>query len=126
MERVLLIMWFVSLVFVCIIGYREIINAVPYGLEMASKIVSENNGMVGTLYQKILTEAIHCYQIVGALLVMLGGFGIIKSVSTLARSSGATSPSRRTNLSMFSLITRLTYRPFQCPDRLFRYPCPPP
>ena len=29
MERVLLIMWFVSLVFVCIIGYREIINAVP-------------------------------------------------------------------------------------------------
>lgn len=45
MERVLLIMWFVSLVFVCIIGYREIINAVPYGLEMASKIVSENNGM---------------------------------------------------------------------------------
>lgn len=34
-------MWFVSLVFVCIIGYREIINAVPYGLEMASKIVSE-------------------------------------------------------------------------------------
>ena len=30
MERVLLIMWFVSLVFVCIIGYREIINAVPY------------------------------------------------------------------------------------------------
>ena len=80
MERVLLIMWFVSLVFVCIIGYREIINAVPYGLEMASKIVSENNGMDGTLYQKILTEAIHCYQIVGALLVMLGGFGIIKSV----------------------------------------------
>lgn len=53
-------MWFVSLVFVCIIGYREIINAVPYGLEMASKIVSENNGMDGTLYQKILTEAIHC------------------------------------------------------------------
>lgn len=52
MERVLLIMWFVSLVFVCIIGYREIINAVPYGLEMASKIVSENNGMDGTLYQK--------------------------------------------------------------------------
>ena len=42
MERVLLIMWFVSLVFVCIIGYREIINAVPYGLKMASKIVSEN------------------------------------------------------------------------------------
>lgn len=83
MERVLLIMWFVSLVFVCIIGYREIINAVPYGLEMASKIVSENNGMDGTLYQKILTEAIHCYQIVGALLVMLGGFGIIKSVCAM-------------------------------------------
>ena len=83
MERVLLIMWFVSLVFVCIIGYREIINAVPYGLEMASKIVSENNGMDGTLYQKILTEAIHCYQIVGALLVMLGGFGIIKSVCAI-------------------------------------------
>ena len=69
--------------FVCIIGYREIINAVPYGLEMASKIVSENNGMDGTLYQKILTEAIHCYQIVGALLVMLGGFGIIKSVCAI-------------------------------------------
>lgn len=83
MERVLLIMWFVSSVFVCIIGYREIINAVPYGLEMASKIVSENNGMDGTLYQKILTEAIHCYQIVGALLVMLGGFGIIKSVCAI-------------------------------------------
>ena len=56
MERVLLIMWFVSLVFVCIIGYREIINAVPYGLEMASKIVSENNGMDGTLYQKCSKE----------------------------------------------------------------------
>ena len=83
MERVLLIMWFVSLVFVCIIGYREIINAVPYGLEMASKIVSENNGMDGTLYQKILTEAIHCYQIVGALLVMLGGFGIITILKVL-------------------------------------------
>ena len=64
MERVLLIMWFVSLVFVCIIGYREIINAVPYGLEMASKIVSENNGMDGTLYQKILTEAIHCLSLI--------------------------------------------------------------
>ena len=47
------------------------------------KIVSENNGMDGTLYQKILTEAIHCYQIVGALLVMLGGFGIIKSVCAI-------------------------------------------
>ena len=45
MKRVLLIIWFVSLVFVCIIGYSEIINAVPYGLEMASKIVSENNGI---------------------------------------------------------------------------------
>lgn len=47
------------------------------------QIGSENNGMDGTLYQKILTEAIHCYQIVGALLVMLGGFGIIKSVCAI-------------------------------------------
>ena len=52
MERVLLIMWFVSLVFVCIIGYSEIINAVPYGLEMASKIVSENNGWMEPYIKK--------------------------------------------------------------------------
>lgn len=83
MKRVLLIMWFTGLVFLCIIGYNEISNAVPYGLEMVSKIVSENNGMDGTLYQKILTESIHCYQIVGVLLVMLGGFGIIKSVCAI-------------------------------------------
>ena len=67
----------------CIIGYSEIINAVPYGLEMASKIVSENNGIDGTLYQKILTEAIHCYQIVGALLFMVVCFGLIKSVCAI-------------------------------------------
>ena len=62
---------------------KIVFRDLPYGLEMASKIVSENNGMDGTLYQKILTEAIHCYQIVGALLVMLGGFGIIKSVCAI-------------------------------------------
>ena len=45
-------MWFVSLVFVCIIGYREIINAVPYGLEMASKIVVKTMGWMEPYIKK--------------------------------------------------------------------------
>lgn len=70
----------IGAIILLMIGYNQIINAVSDGLKIGAKLVDASAGMDGELYQRLVTETIHCYQIAGGILASIGGAGILISL----------------------------------------------
>jgi len=73
----------VIFVIVSVIGAVVILNSVLWGRNAANSILSASGSMNTTKYLVFLEKSIFSYQLLGAVLFILGGLGFIKTMKSL-------------------------------------------